>query len=219
MLPNCAYSNGAICYSCYYGYHLSAGTCTYINWVSGCQFLMYDGTCAMCYQEYSLSADQTTCTYIVKCRLVDISGNCVECYNNYILSGGVCTYVSLPNCQSTKDGVNCDICNYEYVLNSSGQCEDRYCFHYNQNNECISCRFINYRLSGTTCIPAAYCQYFDNYVGKCVSCFDGFFVNGSGDCVACPYSNCAQCSTTKCLRCYDNGYFVDSAGICGNSFK
>lgn len=54
------------------------------------------------------------------------------------------------------------------------------------------------------------CQANTNTV--CTKCIDGFYVNNTGMCAVCTFSNCILCSSAYCQEC-SIGYYLSSNGL------
>jgi hypothetical protein len=90
-------SNGH-CTSCYVGWALNNGTCSYYQAADlNCQTFI-NNVCTVCYGGYFYNTTSGACEVAnALCRTIDNNNKCLTCYVGYTLSGGNCT-ISSSNC-------------------------------------------------------------------------------------------------------------------------
>ena len=114
---------------------------------------------------------------------------------------------------------NCLKCISLFFVNSSKMCEEcdtncKDCFGTSTN--CTSCSDKNFLYNSTCyqCVDNNICDKYldDSKKCECEKCKDGFY-NSKYECINC-VNNCTTCSnSSKCEICQD-GYFLNSEGLC-----
>lgn len=121
-------------------------------------------SCSSCYQGYYIANNGTCITSNTLCATITPNGNCLSCYSGYQLYQGNCIITQIsgssPNCASYVNGI------------------------------CVRCSQSSYFLNGN-CIPVSpLCRTYDNYTGNCLSCYNGYYLQGS-NCILSPSSGIA----------------------------
>ena len=193
------------CLTCYHGYDLVEGSCTYSESNNakptdgGCKTWDWANTkCTECSANWVADSNGLCVPVSDLCRTNDASGKCTSCYKGYDLSEGACSFSSSNNSPLTDAG--CKI--WDWTTNSCKKCSD---FWYSSEG---------------LCLPVSdNCKTFDETNGQCLSCYAGYDLN-SGSCVFSPSNTAAVtdagCKVWKSGVCQEcSTYWVfNNAGIC-----
>lgn len=214
-----------VCLSCYAGYDLANGSCTYSpsNTAnptdSGCQ-TWENGVCKACSTNWVFNA-KGVCTPVSDlCKTFDSTGNCLTCYIGYDLSNGSCIFSPSNNAKPTDGGCAnwdwknavCIACSTNWVFNANGICVtvNDQCRTSDKTGACTGC-YKGYDLQNGTCVFStsntahvsdAGCKTWDWTNNTCLTCSQRWVLL-NGKCVEVS----TQCqdynsSTGACVSCY-----------------
>ncbi|ELP83598.1 protein serine/threonine kinase, putative [Entamoeba invadens IP1] len=237
-----SYSNkgATTCTTCtggYYSQYSESASCTACAAGTRSEFPTSSTKCVTCSRGTYSSSGSAYCNDCRAGTYADEQGSssCKTCADGFYSTSGSSTCVQ---CISTSCGVcsittgECTSCNVGYSYDSSNKnCSICPASYYSSGGTslCSKCATGYYSLSGssgcTKCLTS--CKTCDQTNGNCLSCYDGYFMNGKmcdtcsagtyqsgGSCVTCAdmqYSlagstTCKSCSST-CLSCdKTNGY-------------
>ncbi|MEL6802465.1 MAG: hypothetical protein AAFO91_01630 [Bacteroidota bacterium] len=183
------------CASCFPGYTLNEGTCSYKSLlveIDGC--LTYDEygiECNACESDLVLRNGHCVSTEFANCKSIsnDLS-NCLACEGLYFLDGVNCKPRRVVNCKDyASDNDKCLSCEeHSYIEN--GKCRAytaKYCHHYNPKmNKCLTCLdgyFFDKKTS--TCMLSSHdeCQVRDYTSDRCFVCTPEFYLSSEGNCL------------------------------------
>lgn len=206
------------CLSCYAGYDLANGTCTYSSSNvakpadGGCRNWDWaNSKCTQCSTNWIFNSNGLCVTVSDQCRSSNDQGKCTGCFKGYDLVNGSCNFS--PSNTATPSDIGCKVWNWD-------------------NNTCLQCSLRWYFGSSGFCAAVSdSCKTFDQNSGVCLSCFSGYILVNS-TCAASPSNSaapsdlgCAVWNGTVCLSCsyrwiFSNGTCVALSDQCKtfNSF-
>ncbi|KAL4502619.1 hypothetical protein ABPG73_014376 [Tetrahymena malaccensis] len=191
----CSGSANNQCLTCSDGRFLDANSqCTLCQ--TPCQNCTNSATkCMSCITDYTFTSSNNTCSPIcdpscLTCSSPKDPTKCLTCSDGYFLSSGKCLKCSSPCSKCVDSASKCLSCITNYTFdNSSNSCNP------NCDSSCKTCS-----------------QPIDS--NSCLSCNDGFYLDGT-KCKACS-SPCKTCdsSSSKCLSCITNYTYDSTKNIC-----
>lgn len=227
--PYCQVFVNSTCLNCSRGYYFDSNkVCQQIDPL--CKVFDYANTvCTTCYTGFSLVNGSCTISDSASpsdpnCRTFDSNNLCLNCSKGfYFNQNKVCTQIN-SNCRSFDlTSLVCTACYSGYDLNA-GECVA-------SNASSLVSTTCAQWLDGVCvkCIPRAYydfqancvmvsdsCKTFNNFNGKCTSCYSGYSLDNNGNCnesnatIACASTDP---TTGLCLRCF-NGSYLDASSNC-----
>ena len=219
----CSVCTSTECSECFEGFYIDGTSCTECSTTFDNCYECTSSECTACDDGYHVdSGECTECSITFENCNECTSSECTVCVDSYLPSDGVCA-----PCLSVLEIENCIECS------SLGctECADPFFAYY---GDCVACSY--YFGACDRCDLARYCYdcspgYYDYYgycyscPSNCLECSSGsscsicnsdYYVNSSGGCSACTFSNCAVCAETECTTC-NEGYFFDGTK-CACSF-
>ena len=149
--------------------------------------------CQLC-DEGFIPDENGGCTYSYNCK-ISYKGECIECKENYFKYGKKGGF-QICKSYSSKDFIHCKNINYE-----TGFC-----------NSCETGYFLS---SEKKCIKTENCE--ESFLGKCISCKDGYYLDLLNDNCEKKNYNFSQCKQTSdnitCEIC-DNYNYFDENKVC-----
>ncbi|EAR82808.2 hypothetical protein TTHERM_01081680 (macronuclear) [Tetrahymena thermophila SB210] len=210
------------CTSCNDGYYLSGssvGTCS--KCPSGCTSCTSNSNCLACSDNYVLISGscQACNSPCLSCKTD--TNTCTSCVKGYVLNGNICEATcdsTCKTCSKNQDATQCTSCNSGFYLDgttvgSCVQCSQN-CSSCTSKNSCQTCINNTILVSGQCLSCTSPCQTCQTSVTNCLSCVQGYTLNGNtctpintGDC----HPSCQTCSRpndqNSCTSC-PTGYLV-----------
>jgi hypothetical protein len=234
-------ANTGECLSCYQGYNLAKGVCSFSpdNLVDplvaanpGCK-TWQAGICAECSLRWVFNTQGDCVPVSDICRTHDANGLCLTCYSGYILLNGSCGVAPQDapadvGCQD-YDLANkiCRTCSQRWVFNAATKLcvavkDD--CRTFDASGACTGCYF-GYDLSNGSCVLGSSAPSGPNVQGcgiwnwtsmTCQQCSQWWYFNASKVCVQVS-DLCASYNATSgaCLTCFQG--FSLTNGVCAVS--
>lgn len=230
-IVNCTVSNcllcssSSVCSTCQNGYTLFGGSCVIQN-IPNCKnySTITSGTCSACYLAYSLTNDNTQCSYTgcyypcATCNYTTSPPTCLTCagsFNLEPLSNGTCFTCLVANCITcnSSTSTSCTVCANNYILLENGSCS------YNCQANCQTCgstgctacaQGYNLLLNGTCeACSVTFCASCTGNTSQCLSCAPGFFLTGNV-CNTCNVTGCSTCTEINNCQSYqpNAGFFT-----------
>ena len=210
------------CASCFLGYMLNEGTCSYKSFLTkiyGC--LTYDEygiECKACESQLVLRNGHCVSTEFANCKAVSYDqSHCIDCEDLYYLDGVNCKPRRIINCKDyASDNDKCLSCEeHSYIENV--KCHPytaKYCHHYNPKmNKCLTCLegyFFDAKTS--TCMLSSHdeCQVRDYSRDRCFVCNPEFYLSSDGNCLPRSVQNCSVFDphADSCVQCNDTHYMI-----------
>jgi hypothetical protein len=194
-------SNGQ-CTSCYSGWTLSKGACSYSSSADpNCKTFDLNKVCTACYQSYFYNKTSSKCQLVSKlCNGSDSSGACTACFKGFTLKSGACVILT-TNCTTYDSNGVCSLCVKGYHLSPTQTCinNTQNCKTYNSTDQlCYACD-NNFKVVAGGCQPIinptngnnttgnktkvdALCSSWSADHSVCYTCSYRTFSNSSGYC-------------------------------------
>lgn len=191
-------SQNGLCLSCYAGYNLQSGRCVVVPPDAGYQntnqyCAVWEGAvCRQCAANSYFNANGNCTPNNPYCASSGANGQCLSCYSGYVLRNNNClidnSTINVGNALCSRwSGLNCQ------------QCAPR---SFNFNGVCTAVNTL--------------CNTWNNINGYCLTCYNGYILNGNTCIVNNQVVNnnplCRTFSGSICVECATRSYFVN--GIC-----
>jgi hypothetical protein len=189
--------NNTICTSCYLGFTLVNGSCSVSDATSpsdpNCKSFDSNNVCITCSKGYYFNQNKVCTQVNSECKTFDYTKLvCTACYNGYDLVAG--------NCNPTNSSST--------VSTTCAQWLDSVCV------KCVPRAYYDFEAN---CIMVSdSCNTFNNFNGKCTSCYSGYLLDSNGNCNQ--SNSTTLCATTDqksglCIKCF-NGSYLDASSNC-----
>lgn len=162
---------------------------------------------------------------IDKCSVYQANTNtCQKCEETHYIDGNECKERTVENCKKFTENKNeCDDCEANFVRESATSCTAgtvKDCTSYTKNtNDCIQCSGTMH-IKNNACVQAdiSGCETHKPNEDKCQLCFNGYYLDGAGQCQPQAIDNCIKHVRNKdeCAEC-SLGYHINNKACTVNT--
>ena len=140
------------------------------------------------------------------CLVYAGTGGCAVCNEGYYRSDWACL-ACMEECATCSDGASCVTCNDEHFMTVTGECKGKNetagCSgEIDSADGCVACDAGHY-LRDKECHPCG--DAFDACVScdaaRCLSCADGFVLDGGACAAISDIAHCTAASASRCTAC------------------